>query len=260
MRSVLRRLSFFFLLVLLTRGAAQSQEVTPETSPTVTVTAKVSPPHHDHDPYTYSFSDPLLNRTMSLAGTLYHNDFFGLSYRLPGGWTAEETQITLKRNRGVTVRAEPPGSSLTAETVKILGPIILLNATPSDLANRVRLAPPFLTISVYLSGSEAFSVENVRNTLKSGESVREAHGIHLLAGPVEATIGSRVFVRTDFSEINDGPENWKTFFRTSVRGGQLVVNFCAGSKVELDQLLETVSSMAFDAPQTPSVEPGPPKP
>jgi hypothetical protein len=240
---VLRILLFIFLSVTLAEGVAFSQEAAPETKPSVTVTGKVPPPYHD--PYTYVEPDSLLESSMS--GSVYRNHFFAFSYTLPQGWTAEDIQITRKRDKGETVRAEPPGSSLTAQTVKILGPVIVLNATRVDAANRERLAVPFVSISVNPSGSEPLSVESIRHSLDSTESVRQAHGIRLLSEPVEISVSGHSFFRTDFSEIQDGATIWKTFFKTSNHGGVLIVNFCAGSKAELDQLLTTVQSFAFDA-------------
>jgi hypothetical protein len=182
-----------------------------------------------------------------MSGSVYRNHFFAFSYRIPQGWTAEDIQITGKRDKGETVRAEPPGSSLTAQTVKILGPVILLNATRVDAANHARLAVPFVSISVNPSANEPLSVESIRHSLASTESLRQAHGIHLLSGPVEISIGGHAFFRTDFSEIQNGVTIWKTFFKTSIHGGVLIVNFCADSKAELNQLVTTVQSFAFDA-------------
>ena len=66
-------LSYFCLVVMQTQIAAYSQEVTPETKPSTTVTAKIPPPYHD--PYTHLSTDPLLKS--SISGSLYRNDFFG---------------------------------------------------------------------------------------------------------------------------------------------------------------------------------------
>jgi hypothetical protein len=239
----LRILLFILLSFTLAEGVSFSQEAAPETSPSVTVTGKVPPPYHD--PYTYLEPDPLLESSMS--GSVYRNHFFAFSYRLPQGWTAEDIQITGKRDKGETVRAEPLGSSLTAQTVKILGPVILLNATRVDAANHERLAAPFVSISVNPSSNEPLSVESMRHSLDLTESARQAHGIHLLSGPVEISISGHSFFRTDFNEGRDGETIWKTFYRTSIRGGELIITFCASSKAELDQLLATVQSFAFDA-------------
>lgn len=237
------KILLFFLSITLTEGVACSQEAVPETSPSVTVTGKVPPPYHD--PYTYLEPDSLLESSMS--GSVYRNDFFAFSYRLPQGWTAEDIQLTGKRDKGETVRAEPPGSSLTAQTIKILGPVILLNAARVDAANHERLAVPFVSIAVYPSEADQLSVGSIKRSLESGESARQAHGIHLLSGPVEIPISGHSFFRTDFSEIQNGATIWKTFYRTSIHGGELVVTFCADSKAELDQLVATVQSFAFDA-------------
>jgi hypothetical protein len=235
-------LLFILLSVTLTEGLAFSQEAAPETSPSVTVTGKVPPPYHD--PYTYLEPDSLLESSMS--GSVYRNHFFAFSYRLPQGWTAEDIQITRKRDKGETVRAEPPGSSLTAQTVKILGPVILLNATRVDAANHERLAVPFVSIAANPS-HEPLSVGSIRHSLDSTESARQAHGIRLLSEPIETSISSHSFFRTDFREIQNGVTIWKTFYRTSIHGGELIITFCASSKAELDQLLATAQSFAFDA-------------
>jgi hypothetical protein len=249
-------LPLFCLSIMLTEGVGYSQEVPPETKPSVTVTAKAPPPYRD--PFAYLEPDPLLNSRMS--GGLYRNDFFGFSYQLPKGWIAEETQITKKRDKGETVRAEPLGSTLTAQTVRILGPVILLNATTADVANRARLTSPFVSISVNPSGNEPLSVESIKHSLESGESLRRREGIRLLSGPVETTIGGHPFFRTDFKEISDNSIIWKTFFKTSIHGGVLIVNFCARSKAELDQFLTTMQSFAFDASEPASAGPVNPKP
>lgn len=249
-------LSYFCLVVMQTQIAAYSQEVTPETKPSTTVTAKIPPPYHD--PYTHLSTDPLLKS--SISGSLYRNDFFGFSYRLPQGWTAEDTQITEKRNRRETVRAEPVGSSLTDQTVKIMGPVILLNATPIDASSGARLEPPYVSIGVYPAGPDPISVENIKKSLKVGESIRQKQGITLLSGPVETAISGHSFFRTDFNEIRNGAPIWKTFFRTSVHGGTLEINFCAGSKSGLDQITTTVQSITFDKSERSSGESATPKP
>jgi hypothetical protein len=246
-------------LIAQTKVRLTLQEETSESNPIVTVTPKIQ--SQNHDPYTYSYAHSLLNSSTSFQGRDYHNDFFGFSYRLlPSGWKAEDTEITVRKNKGATVRSEPPGSPLTSATVRILGPVILLSATPADAANREQLAPPFLTITVDPSGGSPLSVESMKRDLKSGELTRESHGIHLLADPTEITIGGRVFFRTDFSETKDNVTSWKAFLRTDIHGGQLVVNFCARSKAELDQLLATINSIAFDEPRTNSPESDPSKP
>lgn len=236
------RILLFCLLFTLIGGVAYSQNVQPNENPSVTVTGKVPPPYHD--PYTYFQPDSLLDGTIS--GHRYHNDFFGFSYDIPQGFSAEDTDVTKRRDKGETVRAEPPGAPLTAQTVKVLGPVMLLNATPNGTANRARLAIPYVSIAVGLSVASQLSVESIRQTLEAGESGRQEHGIHLLSGPVEVTISGRPFFRTDFKESSDGASIWKTFFRTSIHGGELDVDFCASSKAELDQLLATVESLAFD--------------
>jgi hypothetical protein len=133
-----------------------------------------------------------------------------------------------------------------AHAVKVLGPVMLLNAPTIGTANRARLAIPFVSIAVYPSETSQLSIESIRQSLESGESARQAHGIHLLSGPVEVTISGRPVFRTDFNESSDGGSTWKTFFKTSVHGGVLVVNYCADSKAELDQLLATIESLAFE--------------
>jgi hypothetical protein len=245
------RMPLSLLLFTLTQGVANSQNVQPKENASVTVTGKVPPPYHD--PNAYFQPDSLLEGTIS--GHVYHNDFFGFSYGLPQGFSAEDIDFTKRRDKRETVRAEPPGTALTAQTVKVLGPVMLLNATPIGTPNRARLAIPFVSIAVYPSESSQLSVGSIRQSLESGESARAAHGIHLLSGPVEMSISGRPFFRTDFNESSDGGSIWKTFFKTSVHGGVLVVNFCANSKTELDQLLATVESLAFDE-SSPS-SPGP---
>jgi hypothetical protein len=195
-----------------------------------------------------------------MSGSLYRNDFFNFSYRLPQGWTAEDTQITEKRNRRETVRAEPLGSSLTDQTVKIMGPVILLNATPIDTASGARLEPPYVSIGVYPAGPDPLSVENIKKSLKVGESVRQRQGITVLSGPVETPINDHIFFRTDFNETRNGALIWKTLLRTSVHGGTLTIDFCAGSKAELDQIITTVQSFSFDVSQPPAVGSTTPKP
>ena len=256
MKLAVRILLHFCFSFTLTEGIAYCQGVESKVNPSVTVTGKVPPPYHD--PYTYSQPDSLLHSTIS--GHLYHNDFFGFSYGLPQGYSAEDTDITKRRDKGETVRAEPPGTSLTAQTLKVLGPVILLNATPIDTANRERLAVPFVSIAVYPSETEQLSVESIRHSLDLGESARQAHGIHLLSGPVEVTISGRPFFRKDFNESSDGASIWKTFFETSVHGGVLIVNFCAHSKAELDLLVPTVESLAFDESNSSSSGPRTAKP
>jgi hypothetical protein len=236
------RILIFCLLFTLIEGVAYSQNVQPSENPSVTVIGKVPPTNHDH--YTYFQPDPLLLGTIS--GHHYHNDFFGFSYDIPQGFAVEDADVTKRRDKGDTVRAEPPGSPLTAQTVKVMVPVTLLNATPIGTENRARLAIPYVSIAVGLSVSSQLSVESIRQTLESGESGRQAHGIHLLSGPVEVTISGRPFFRTDFNESSDGASIWKTFFRTSIHGGELDVDFCASSEAELDQLAATVESLAFD--------------
>jgi hypothetical protein len=206
---VLRILLFIFLSVTLAEGVAFSQEAAPETKPSVTVTGKVPPPYHD--PYTYVEPDSLLESSMS--GSVYRNHFFAFSYTLPQGWTAEDIQITRKRDKGETVRAEPPGSSLTAQTVKILGPVIVLNATRVDAANRERLAVPFVSISVNPSGSEPLSVESIRHSLDSTESVRQAHGIRLRSEPVEISVSGHSFFPNRFQRNPRWGNNLEDIFQ-----------------------------------------------
>jgi len=236
------RILLFCSLFTLTGGVVYSQDEQPKENPSVTVTGKVPPPYHDH--YTYFQPDSLLHSTIS--GRLYHNDFYGFSYSLPQGFSAEDTDVTKRRDKRETVRAEPPGTPLTAQTVKVLGPVMLLNATLLGTENRARLAIPFVSIAVYPSEASQLSVESIRQSLESGESGRQAHGIHLLSGPIEVFISGRPFFRTDFSESSDGASIWKTFFKTSIEGGELVVNFWASSKAERDQLVATIESLAFD--------------
>jgi len=235
------RLLLFCLLFTQVEGVAYSQNAQPNENPSVTVTGKVPPPYHD--PYTYFQPNSLLESTIS--GLRYHNNFFGFSYDIPQGFSAEDTDLTKKRDKGETVRTEPPGAPLTAQTVTVLGQVMLLNATPTGTANRARLAIPYVSIAAGLSVGSQLSVESIRQDLEVGESARQAHGIHLLSGPVEVTISGRPFFRTDFKEGSDGAPIWKTFFRT-IQGGELRVNFCASSKAELDQLVSTVESLAFD--------------
>ncbi|HUI74219.1 MAG TPA: hypothetical protein VLX32_04705 [Candidatus Acidoferrum sp.] len=234
-------LRFLCLSVVLTQTAAYPQEVTPETKPSAMVTAKIPPPYHD--PYTYVSTDPLLKSTMS--GSLYRNDFFGFSYTLPQSWTAVDAQIIIKRNKGATVRAEPLGSSLTAQTVRVMGPVILLLATPIDAASGARLELPYANISMYPSGPDPLSAESIRGSLKDGDGIRQRLGIASLSGPVETEISGHTFFRTDFNETRNGALILKTFFSTSVHGGTLRIEFCAGSKTELDQIITTVQSISF---------------
>jgi hypothetical protein len=235
-------LLLFCLLFTPVEGVAYSQNAQPNENPSITVTGKVPPPYHD--PYTYFQPDALLDASISLLR--YHNNFFGFSYDIPQGFSAEDADVTKRRDKGETVRAEPPGAPLTAQTVKILGPVLLLNATPVGTANRARLAIPYVSIAVGLSAGSQLSVESIRQDLAAGESGRQAHGIHLLSGPVEVTVSGRPFFRTDFKEGSDAAPIWKTFFRTNIHGGELHVDFCASSKAELDQLVATVESLAFD--------------
>lgn len=247
------RILVFCLFFTLVESVAYSQSAQPNENPSITVTGKVPPPYRD--PYTYFQPDSLLDGTIS--GLRYHNDFFGFSYDIPHGFSAEDTDVTKRRDKGEAVRAEPPGSPLTAQTVKVLGQVTLLNATPTGTANRARLAIPYVSIAVGLSVSSPLSVESIRQNLKSGESGRQAHGIHLLSGPVEVTISGRPFFRTDFKEGSDGAPIWKTFFRTNIQCGELRFDFCASSKAELDQLVATVESLAFDQSNPSSSKPTP---
>jgi hypothetical protein len=233
----------FCLSASVVGGIARCQE---ETTPSITVTGKVPPSYPD--PYTYFPPDILLKHTSSSDG-VYHNDFFKFTYRLPRDWAAVDIQVTGKRNKEQTVRAEPPGSSLTAQTIKILGPIVLLSVTPKAIANREPLAEllaiPCVTLSVYPSEAP-LSVGSIRETLESGKAAQVAHGINWLSGPVEIPIHGRTFFRVDFSETRDNPKVWNTFFRTDIHGGVLMVNLRARSKSELDQLVTTMQTFLFD--------------
>ncbi|MFZ0523933.1 MAG: hypothetical protein WAL95_23110 [Candidatus Acidiferrales bacterium] len=250
-----RKSVVFCLLLTLTEGRVSSKHAAPRAnlSPVVTATAPQS-----SDRYTYSRPTILLNSSTQFSGSVYHNDFFGFTYRLPQGWTAENLELTYRRNVGVTVRAEPAGAPLTAQTLKVLAPVIIFNATPTDKANRNPRTLPFVSIQANPSENEHLSVENIRRTLDSGESAREAHDIKLLSGPAEITIIGHSFFRTDFSEKTGGNTIWKTFFQTSIHGGVLIFTFCADSKAELEQLLTTVRSIVFDEP-SPAIDYGAPQ-
>jgi Flp pilus assembly protein TadD len=224
-------------------AVAQSQKRIQETTPSVSVTAKAPPPYHD--PYTYFPADALLKS--STSGNVYHNDFFGFSYSLPQGWTAEGAQAVNKRNLGVTVRAEPAGEPLTSETLKILGPVALFNATPAGLVNRGRPAVPFVMITADLAVGP-LTLDSVKESLRSTEPARQNHGIRLLSEPVEMTINDHVFIRKDFHGAEWGSAVWQTFVQTSVHGGLLTIRLGANSKAELDQLVATLQSLVFDAP------------
>jgi hypothetical protein len=81
------RLLLFCLLFTLVEGVAYSQNAQPNENPSITVTGKVPPPYHD--PHTYFQPDSLLESTIS--GFRYHNNFFGFSYDIPQGFSAEDS-------------------------------------------------------------------------------------------------------------------------------------------------------------------------
>src|SRR5271156_77657 len=234
--------------IALASGLTYRQVRGPGTNQDVTVTAQ-APPQQQRS-YTVFHADSLLNNSKSLPGREFHNDFFDFTYRIPAGWTVEKSEITLKRNKMATVHVKPQGSALTAETLKITSPIILLNATPVDVADRERLGLPCVSISVNPAGPEPLSLETVKKSLQSGESLRQAHAIELLSDPVELTVHGRTFFRKDFKEARDGSVLWNTYFVTSIHGGVLIVNFRANSKEELDQILTTMQTFAFDTSQS----------
>jgi len=155
--------------IALASGLTYRQVRGPETNQDVTVTAQ-APPQQQRS-YTVFHADSLLNNSKSLPGREYHNYFFDFTYRIPAGWIVEKSEITLKRNKMATVHVKPQGSALTAETLKITSPIILLNATPVDVADRERLGLPCVSISVNPAGPEPLSLETVKKSLQSGESL-----------------------------------------------------------------------------------------
>src|ERR1700722_16439581 len=163
--------------IALASGLTYRQVPGAETNQDVTVTAQ-APPQQQRS-YTVFHADSLLNNSTSLPGRAYHNDFFDFTYRIPPGWTVEKSEITLKRNKAATVHVEPRGSTLTAETLKVTSPIILLNATPVDVANRERLGLPCVSISVNPAGHEPLNLESVKKSLQVGESLRQSHAIEL---------------------------------------------------------------------------------
>jgi hypothetical protein len=230
------------LLVILTVRTAQSQDERPKTNTTIIVPGKVPPP--SNETYTYFDPDPLLRST--LAGGVYHSDFFGFSYTLPPHFTAADVDFLKKSNKGETVRAEPAGSQLTAQTLRVLGPIVLLHAVPAVTTHREPTAMPYVSIQLNPNASDELTVESIERTLQLGESIRRTNGIHLLGGPVETSYGGSTFFRIDFNEGVAPATAWKTFFRTSIHGATLSVEFRANSKPEMDRLVATMESLQFD--------------
>ena len=142
------RILVFCLFFTLVESVAYSQSAQPNENPSITVTGKVPPPYRD--PYTYFQPDSLLDGTIS--GLRYHNDFFGFSYDIPHGFSAEDTDVTKRRDKGEAVRAEPRGDPCGHVTRSVLACAVTGAVFFSSLAlsnrsevNSSRARPSFIS-------------------------------------------------------------------------------------------------------------------
>jgi hypothetical protein len=199
----------------------------------------------------------------SFSGQIYKNEFFGLTYEFPQGWSAlavDDLKKVDEENRRQSLdKYGANGQHLVNSGVLIFtGEWTLLRATPSTVESRpghftpvilliAEEGNPFQRGSLSAPGGSNpidnyFRFSSIADPLQSPDA-------HMVREPTSVSLGGKDFVRADFRVKRKGGDVWEAWIVTFVKDYFLRLEIGAASQADLDQLAETAKTFSFGSAQ-----------
>jgi thiol-disulfide isomerase/thioredoxin len=178
------------------------------------------------------------------SGSIYRNEFLGLSYKFPSAWSSATPEVLAQLNQARSQQMQSAGATGSGDqpgpngSVRVSFPQIIFQAAP-DPHRRL----PEVTITV--AQSSASAQDSAR---KAVEDVKR-QGMAILAAPRVITIGKRQFFRTDAEAPQADPPAWIAMIEITVGQRYLVtLEIRARSNQELDDLAASAQSLSISKP------------
>jgi hypothetical protein len=178
-----------------------------------------------------------------IHGNAFESPFFRFHYSFPPGWSAEDNQVRMDRNRveheNVVGRteAEPPPVKYYGSAAKVFWTYDLLLATPPRPPAETKSAQPYIRLC---------ALERISALDSPGKYARlmvRVNAVKMLHEGQKQTISGRKFVRTD---VIAKTGQVIAMFETLTRDYLLLFEFHARDEREMNELAQTMSSLAFE--------------
>jgi len=182
----------------------------------------------------------------ALPANSYEGDFPGLAYRAPQGWTTataeklhQGNEARLARVTAGVVQQHPGDTSL-----HVIAPKALFYASPLGGGDGDQISLPSVRIMALEWSGEPPSLDTVEHDAE--EKVKL--GVTLLHPPTEYKVAGQVFIRAEYKDERQKPQQWECHVQTVAKGYLLTLEIYAGSEEELLQAGSTVDSFSVSAP------------
>ena len=186
----------------------------------------------------------------NISGTNFESPFFQFHYSFPKGWSPEDDQIRVAKNRK---KHEESTASLKADTsrtvnngtttTKVFWVYDLLVATPEPLPPDGKLPLPYVRIWA-MERSNMINKPGDNAKLLAGLDGRAAaYSITLLQKPQEQTIANHQFVHSGFVF---GSSHFEALFETLSGKYLLFFEFHGKNEQEINDLAKTMGSVKFE--------------
>jgi hypothetical protein len=167
-----------------------------------------------------------------IAGNDFASAYFQFHYSFPQGWTAQDNQLRMERNRNRHKEAEKQAHGAT-----VLWTYDLLLASAAPASGNDKLSLPYIQI---------FAIENSRITGDPGTYARmlaKSKSLKFLRGPQQQDFSGRKFMRSDLVH-NDS--HYEALLDTSLKNYLLLFEFHGRTREEMDALARTMESVKFE--------------